>query len=326
MNNSIHEYVYLSKLFGACIDFVQGTGGNISVKSEKEIVIKKSGFAMSETTLERGYIVCSLEKLQQPKVPIEDSILYGDLPGKPSMEIYFHLLPAKYIIHIHPTSMLKDLCSKDFGRLKSLFPSALFVPYLKPGFELGDYIQSNFSSEYIIFLANHGVIFLGDSIGQILSTIDSAFKLINKSYSDVLFLHSVYSMFNDRNKYFVKPSFLLQGIPCPTRISRFTPDFHLFLGSSICHINYDSELSDEIIRYKQYWSSQTPSIVFYKGTYYFIGSSSKSSDYIEQMFYSYATSECDTNSIELIHEQKANLENDPHEIQRILLFKESGKY
>ena len=293
------------------------------MKTDTEIVIKKSGFPMTETTCEKGYVICSLEKLQNTQLPIEDSIISGDLPGKPSMEVIFHLLPAKYIIHIHPTSMLKDLCSANFGNLRELFPSSLFVPYLKPGKPLGNYIHSHYSSESIIFMANHGVIFLGDTIDQILATIDSAFKLINKPYSDILFIHAVYSSLVDRESHFIKPSILLQGIPPPSRLSRFTPDFHLFLGTSICRFEDGSNISDEITNYKQKCDDQLPCILFHKNTYYFLASSSKPSDFIEQMFYSYVNSGFDTTSIELIEEHQTNLESDPQEIQRILLFKAS---
>ena len=63
VSSGVSDYIYLSKLFGACIDYVQATGGNISVKTDTELIIKKSGFAMAETTESKGYVICSLDTL-----------------------------------------------------------------------------------------------------------------------------------------------------------------------------------------------------------------------------------------------------------------------
>ena len=54
MNNEEKDYILLNKLFGACLDMVQGTGGNISVKEEHLFgsdlcYIKSSGVALSNT-------------------------------------------------------------------------------------------------------------------------------------------------------------------------------------------------------------------------------------------------------------------------------------
>ena len=315
VSTGVSEYIYLSKLFGACIDYVQATGGNISVKTGTELIIKKSGFAMAETTESKGYVICSLDRLSNTEIPIDNSIISGDLPGKPSMEIFFHLLPPKYIIHIHPTPMMKDLCSRDFGGFRALFPTALFVPYFQPGQELGDYIVKNYSSESIIFLANHGVIFLGESINEVIETVDTAFSLLNKKSSDIKCMHLLYSQLG--SAHFIKPSFLLSCNLSKSALHRYTPDFHLFLGPAVCNLE-DESLAD----YKLKWNGKLPSILYSKNQYYIISTSSKSADFIEQMFYSYITAGFDKECLEIGEAQQHTLEDDPKEKARILLFKE----
>jgi len=315
LSNGLLEYIYLSKLFGACIDYVQGTGGNISVKTDTELIIKKSGFAMAETTESKGYIICSLDILNNIEIPIDNSIISGDLPGKPSMEIFFHLLPPKYIIHIHPTAMMKDLCSKDFGVLRTLFPTALFVPYFQPGQILGDYIVRNYSSESIIFLANHGVIFLGESINKLIEIIDSAFSLLNKKSSDIKCMHLLYSQIGAG--HFIKPSFLLSGDFSKSVLLRYTPDFHLFLGPAVCNL-----VEESIEDYKLKWNGKLPNILLHRDKYYIISTSSKSADFIEQMFYSYATVGFDKECLQIAQAQQHTLEDDPKEKARILSFKD----
>jgi ribulose-5-phosphate 4-epimerase/fuculose-1-phosphate aldolase len=313
ISTGVSDYIYLSKLFGACIDYVQATGGNISVKTATELIIKKSGFAMAETTESKGYVICSLDTLSNREIPIDNSIISGDLPGKPSMEIFFHLLSPKYIIHIHPTAMMKDLCSRDFGVFRTLFPTALFVPYFQPGQVLGDYIVKNYSSESIIFLANHGVIFLGESINELIETIDNAFSLLNKKSSDIKCMHLLYSQIGAG--HYIKPSFLLSGHLNKSVLLRYTPDFHLFLGPAVCNLEEES-----VEDYKLKWNGKLPSILYSKNQYYLISSSSKSADFIEQMFYSYITAEFD-NCLEIGERQQCSLEDDPKEKARILSFK-----
>jgi len=330
MNDIVSEYIHLSKLFGGCIDYVQATGGNISVKEGDSIVIKKSGFAMSETTLDKGYIICSLEKLQtvfnSDNDDVGSSILSGDLPGRPSMEVFFHMLPCKYVIHIHPTAFMKYLCSPNFGRLRSIFKDELFIPHLQPGRPVAEAIFKEYSSQQIIFLANHGVIFLGDSLESLLKTIQNSFfkiaaSILNHS-SNLLFLHSLLTISNElQEKVYIKSSFLLSD-QCskPTKIRRLTPDFHLFLGDDIMEVDNIDRLKEDLVSYKQLYTT-FPKILHYDTRHYIIGPSVKSVDYIEQMYYSYVQSYFYANAIEIPDDDQKKLEADPKEKERLLLFK-----
>ena len=327
MTDILSEYLHLSKLFGACIDYVQATGGNISVKDGDRIIIKKSGFAMSETTIDKGYIICSLEKLQSMfnsgNDDITSSILSGDLPGRPSMEVFFHMLPCKYVVHIHPTAFMKHLCSPTFGRLKSIFKDELFIPYLQPGRFLAEAIFKDYSSQQIIFLANHGVIFLGDSLETLVKNIHNSFLKISASRSsNLLFLHSLLSISNElQEKVYVKSSFLLSDeCRIPTKIRRLTPDFHLFLGDDVIQVIDITLLKEQLIHYRQFYTT-FPKILFYDNIHYVIGSSVKSVDYIEQMYYSYVESYFYANALEIPDDDQKKLEADPKEKDRILLFK-----
>lgn len=327
MSDIVSEYIHLSKLFGGCIDYVQATGGNISVKDGDRLIIKKSGFAMSETTTDKGYILCSLEKLQtifnSGNDDVTSSILSGDLPGRPSMEVFFHMLPCKYIVHIHPTAFMKHLCSPTFGRLKSIFKDELFIPYLQPGRPLANAIFKEYSSQQIIFLANHGVIFLGDSLETLVKNIHNSFLKISASRSsNLLFLHSLLSISNElQENIHVKSSFLLSDeCRIPTKIRRFTPDFHLFLGDDVLEVRDINTLKEQILAYKQIYST-FPKLFFYDTIHYIAASSVKSVDYIEQMYYSYVQSYFYANANEIPSDDQKKLEEDPKEKERLLLFK-----
>ena len=60
----VKEYIELCKVFGGCYDLVQTNGGNISVKDNNHIIIKKSGFKMIETEMNKGYVICDINKIK----------------------------------------------------------------------------------------------------------------------------------------------------------------------------------------------------------------------------------------------------------------------
>ena len=218
---------------------------------------------------------------------------------------------------------MKYLCSPNFGRLKTMFKDELFIPYLQPGRPLAEAIFREYSSQQIIFLANHGVIFLGDSLETLVKNIQNAFLKISASRSsNLLFLHSLLSISNElKEKVYIKSSFLLSDeCRIPTKIRRLTPDFHLFLGDDVIQVIDITLLKEQLIRYRQLYTT-FPKILFYDNIHYIIGSSVKSVDYIEQMYYSYVESYFYANAVEIPDDDQKKLEADPKEKDRILLFK-----
>lgn len=302
MNEKIDNYILLSKIFGACLDMVQGKGGNISVKDEEILIIKQSGFDMSQTVADKGYVLCSIPKLtqkfQEQNESLESTVLAGN--GKPSMESFFHLLPHRYIVHIHPTSFLNLLCQSDLHLLNTLFPKALCIPYVQPGFELSVMIHKLYTGQELIFLQNHGIIFLADSIDSIISLSSTTFHTLQTAYpskriSDIQYLYSLY--LRNISTYW-KPSFLLQTldrIPC---VYSFTPDLHLFLKQS-----FDTNVQMR------------------NGICYIGGPSKESAETLEQMFASYILTNFDTTCKEIPLECTQDLEQNPLEQARLGLSK-----
>jgi ribulose-5-phosphate 4-epimerase/fuculose-1-phosphate aldolase len=227
------NYILLCKLFGACLDLVQGTGGNISAKDGNQIYIKKSGFALSDTKLKEGYVICNIQKLHQKfqdrSEAITDTVVWGE--GRPSMETFFHLLPYQYIVHLHPTFLLNHLCQETLSLLQNVFPDSLCIPYVQPGIELGEVIHTAYANQKVIFLQNHGVIFLENDMDNLISLISSVFikfQTISSPHrkTDVQFIYSYYKQ--NPNGY-MKPSFIIPPEYSTCKIKSYTPDFHLFL-------------------------------------------------------------------------------------------------
>jgi ribulose-5-phosphate 4-epimerase/fuculose-1-phosphate aldolase len=295
----LEEYILLCKLFGASLDMVQGTGGNISVKEHNRLYIKRSGFQLSDTSEDEGYVVCDMNKLtkqfQQRNEEIKDTVLEGE--GRPSMEAFFHLLPFPYIVHIHPTFLMNLLCQYTLAGLQTLFPNSLYIPYIQPGIELAEAIHKVYSGQQLIFLKNHGIIFLETSVDAIVSLAHTTFMTLAnilplQRQSDIDFL---YTFYKENPTGYIKSSFLIPNGYDSSCIKSYTPDYHLFL--------------------------KKPSVQMHKGIYYVHGYSKAHVENSEQMHASYALCMFDSNCQTISTEAIQTLEINPLEKERLSLFK-----
>lgn len=233
--SELKDFVYLCHLFGCCTKRSQGGGGNISVKDSNHLYIKASGYRLSSVTPTKGYVICDIEKsFSCFKKNIEDlsSCLVSTSNDKPSMEAFFHLLPSKYIVHIHPTFFCKYLCSNDSRSIftKEKFPSSLYISYKKPGIELAREIFSEYSNEKVIFLENHGIILLENSMDSIIDLYASLLKELENyvneksETSDIQIEQILYT----KTEQYAKPIYNL-NVDIPSQFIAISPDHFLFL-------------------------------------------------------------------------------------------------
>ena len=294
-SHEINEYTDLSLLFGACIHRVQGAGGNISIKTNTQMIIKASGYALSNTTSTSGYVVCNINKLKN-NLLIRDENLQSaveyPIGGLPSMETFFHLLPNRIIVHIHPTFFLQFLCSTNASTIfnKTSFPSSLFIPYEKPGLLLAVKIFEMYTDEKIIFLENHGIILCGERTEDCIDLYINALKKIesifgiSSPYSDLSVEKNIRNFISEITMipFYLKPIYSVKG-HLETIIKPITPDIVLFLKDSI--------LSDTFVNKDKLYSyykenSYFPSIL-YNNNYYVLAKSPSKCLEIEEILISY---------------------------------------
>ncbi len=163
---------------------VQGAGGNASWKSEDTIWIKASGTWLSKASTENIFL-----PIRRPSQLI-DTILndraYQFDPldstyGRPSIETVLHcLLEQRLVVHVHAITPLALLVREDAKqalatRLADKL-SFIFVPYAKPGEQLGREVACNLaaseSSINLLLLANHGVVIAGETIDDVIEDLD----------------------------------------------------------------------------------------------------------------------------------------------------------
>jgi rhamnose utilization protein RhaD (predicted bifunctional aldolase and dehydrogenase) len=329
-SRDICDYVKLSRMIGGYSELVQGSGGNISVKNASYICIKSSGRLLSETELDFGYSICSIDKLKElldnNDENTKNTVVGGETNSLPSMEVFFHLLPYKWIVHIHPTFLLTYLCSDKWKSISTSLKSA-YIPYKTPGLELSKYIHSVYDEERLIFLQNHGIIVCGETPLEICNIIDKLYtdnaSIINSRFNHIC-LSDIFLLLEEiKNKTGIEPVIknTYKDIFLHDRLFfSLTPDIVLFLKKYPL-VKEDS--SENVIHlFDKYYNlhNYIPAVIKIKDRIFVLGKSFKHCLAIEELLYSYLDilSSIRINDIHTLYDDNVfALQNSGKEIHRM---------
>ena len=188
--SALNKFVSMSRAVGLRPDYVQGGGGNTSVKlDDKRMAIKASGFKLSDISPENAYAVLDYQALREfyrtheatdfadvekdgsdftksQILPVE-----GLLSLRPSVEAGFHSILDRFVIHSHSVYANLATCSCEGKEIIARFLAFAsygwgYVPYTDPGIRLTFAIQDEIQRVVeetghrpaAIFLQNHGLI------------------------------------------------------------------------------------------------------------------------------------------------------------------------
>lgn len=204
--------VRISSYAGARPDYVQGGGGNTSVKFDDTLMaIKASGYMLKDITPDRGYITLDYRKVrdyygsvdpgadgdheaESLRVSLESIRLLEGMENKrPSVEAGFHSFLGKCVIHTHSVYANILCCSAEGEDIAGKILSGMryvFVPYLDPGFRLAltikkitdEYTSENGAPPDLIFLKNHGLIVHSDKDERAIELHEKANDLIREHF------------------------------------------------------------------------------------------------------------------------------------------------
>ena len=184
------DFSRISKIAGARADYVQGGGGNTSVKLEDGLMaIKASGFCLSDIEPNNAYAVLDgaglrdfylsseptdfehLETAGSTKAKESIKTIEGLQQLRPSVEAGFHSILKKFVVHTHSVYANLAACAKNCEDIcKSAFDGAEYswgmVPYVDPGANLTFAIRNELARveketgkvPSIIIMQNHGII------------------------------------------------------------------------------------------------------------------------------------------------------------------------
>ena len=179
----------MTRRFGEDPEYARAGGGNSSVKVGGTLYIKPSGASLASVTaaslmpLAIGPLLELAEHgSQEAALPGGDPVMRVAMAARlrdegdhrPSVECVFHaLLPRRYVVHTHPTTVNALTCASDGERIaRELFgDEVLWVPYTDPGLPLAREIDRRRRSgpeagragtTEVTLLQNHGLIVAGD--------------------------------------------------------------------------------------------------------------------------------------------------------------------
>lgn len=212
----LKELEAISQYAGKRIDYVQGGGGNTSVKLNEEFMaVKASGYKLSQVTENDGYVVVNYKNIVQyyDKVDLTSGVDYEkdssefvrnniiDLekitgvstPKKlrPSVEAGFHSILDRYVIHTHSVYANILCCSEEGSEIaEKIFKDEDFafimLPYINPGFSLtlkikegiAEFAEKNGRRPEAIFMQNHGLIVHSDDFEKCIGIHDRINNII----------------------------------------------------------------------------------------------------------------------------------------------------
>jgi rhamnose utilization protein RhaD (predicted bifunctional aldolase and dehydrogenase) len=195
----------LSHEFGTP-DYVKGGGGNSSAKTAHTLWVKPSGMRLAELTpqtfvaMDRAKLA-ALHETQVPRDPtarealVKDTMAAAVKPGqtgRASVEAPLHnVLDRTFVVHTHAVLVNGLSCSRHGATVCArLFPDALWVPYVDPGFTLcmdvrrrvNDYVQRHNVQPAILILENHGIFVAGDTPDEIRSGYGRVLDALRAEY------------------------------------------------------------------------------------------------------------------------------------------------
>lgn len=153
---------------------VQGSGGNVSVKVGEKMLVKASGQRLDEAAVRN--IFTQVEFTRTPTYANSTGVLVTVDPSQelpnPSIEVSLHaLFRQKFVLHLHAVAAVAHLVRPDpkavLSRCLDQKFSWAYLPYIRPGIELGSATSSRLAACPLIdvlFLGNHGVVIASDEI------------------------------------------------------------------------------------------------------------------------------------------------------------------
>ncbi len=201
----MNQLIKMSNKYGAQSEYVLAGGGNSSYKDNDVLIVKASGFQLSDITA-YGFVKLCRHKLstmwskaydkdtnireREILLDLMDARLSGET-NRPSVETQLHdLFPFRFVLHLHPNRVNAMTCGKE-GKtwLSSHFPkTAVWVESTNPGYTLAMKCKERLENHKInygffpklLLLENHGVFFAADSITEIDELVQTLMQAINE--------------------------------------------------------------------------------------------------------------------------------------------------
>jgi rhamnose utilization protein RhaD (predicted bifunctional aldolase and dehydrogenase) len=171
----------VSRKLGGKIDYIQGGGGNTSLKNTDGLMyVKASGCTLKDVSVAKGFVAVNYALLRNELKSCETesdynellahSIVDGDNEVRPSIETGMHACLGNCVLHTHSVWSNLITCSENGRNIAAaLFPSSIWLDYATPGVTLARSVTQLLSgqeSRTVFFLQSHGLVVSADSVNE----------------------------------------------------------------------------------------------------------------------------------------------------------------
>jgi NAD(P)-dependent dehydrogenase (short-subunit alcohol dehydrogenase family)/rhamnose utilization protein RhaD (predicted bifunctional aldolase and dehydrogenase) len=204
----LDDLIALSRHYGGGNDFVISGGGNTSVKDGDLLVIKASGAALRDITVDsfvelsrarvrtilgKAYSTDPMKRETEIKSDLMASRIEPGKGGRPSVEASLHeMLDWRLVVHTHPFAINAMTCARDGEAVaRELFgDAALWVPYTDPGYKLAKLMEEKLAAwraahrgePRIVLMQNHGLVVAADTAAEIDSLTDNVVRKVSARF------------------------------------------------------------------------------------------------------------------------------------------------
>ena len=196
-NNLLNELIDLSHYLGINLNWVQGAGGNTSVKDNQNLFVKASGYWLSDAKKNNIFSKLDLKKLLILIDQGDENLSSAQIVDenceslRPSIETTLHaLMPHRYVVHVHSTNVISSAVLKNSNKLlkeKLIGINWLLIPYVRPGLPLTKMLMKlNAHNFDVLILANHGIVIGGESKAKVIELLLEIEKKLYKPIRAVI--------------------------------------------------------------------------------------------------------------------------------------------
>lgn len=179
--SDVEELAAVSRAIGRNTAYVQGGGGNTSLKTGDRVMhIKASGIGLASVTAGEGFVALDWRALRQSLDACETEADYAQAlrdarldpaeTRRASIETGMHALLGPCVLHSHSVWANLLTCA-DGGeqQARRLLPDAVWVPYATPGLPLTRQVAALLCDRpdpSLLLLENHGLVVTGPDVAS----------------------------------------------------------------------------------------------------------------------------------------------------------------
>ncbi|AUP79386.1 class II aldolase/adducin family protein [Flavivirga eckloniae] len=317
MKEELEKFIAMSNYAGERYDLIQAGGGNTSVKLDNgEMIIKASGFLLSEVDENTGYALVDNAKIlniiEDPKIINITNKRLRDQKGaeavnnaktvkgpRPSIETYLHAILCKYTLHVHAIAVNMLTSVKNWKLLlENIAPDILFVNYETPGIDLAIEMKKEITlyenrcncKPSIICLQNHGLIITSDDFESIqeltenfISKVEIFLKIDFSRYKITNFLSKEINKYSKEvlTTYLSEDEYINNVLKTAKELffkKPFCPDGYVFCGYKALEYKGSNSILEYINEYKQ-----LPKLIVFNSFLYIVSKDLKKAKMIEDV-------------------------------------------